>query len=728
MPSVDPMQSRHDAVQAMIARIREIAPKPEATREDLERIKPVLVELASRTELFPGESFTVPAGAHGAIYELATDVDRRYALYASAGVGGKAQPPHNHTTWAAISGVYGEEHNVAYERVDDRSKAGWGKLEKRWELTCQRGNAVAFLPDDFHTIEVLGKGKSLHLHLYGLSLGDLPDRVFFAGAAGGDCQRFMAKPVFHSPLVSAQALRAMLGDGGEIALLDVREGGVFARSHLLVASNVPLSVLELRVPALVPRREARVVLMDDDDGLAQRAAGVLRRHGWSNVAVLAGGVKAWGDAGYELFSGINVPSKAFGELVEHANDTPRIEAKELKAWQDEGRDLVVLDSRPMKEYQAMCIPGAMDCPGAELVYRVPGLVNSPDTTVVVNCAGRTRSIIGAQSLRNAGLKNKVVALKNGTMGWHLSGLKVARGEKNLAPAPQGDAVAKAQAMAHEVAARWKIEFIDEARLAALRADRSRTTYLFDVRLPEDYAAGHRADALSAPGGQLVQGTDVFAAVRNARLVLVDADCVQAVMTAHWLKQMGWDVCVLRDGLKGVLVKGKAAEPALGEAALASPGIAPAALKAMLDAGGVEVIDVGESLKYRKGRIPGAWYGIRSRLAYCLERFDKGAKLVFCCSDGRLSRYAADDAIALGYANAAFLQGGTAAWHHDGFKTEPAQGDSDPRFLTATEDVWYRPYDRNVGVEDAMQQYLTWEVNLLAQLEKESYLKFRTAPA
>ncbi len=200
------------------------------------------------------------------------------------------------------------------------------------------------------------------------------------------------------------------------------------------------------------------------------------------------------------------------------------------------------------------------------------------------------------------------------------------------------------------------------------------------------------------------------------------------MTAHWLKQMGWEACVLRDGLKGPLVPGKPAAERLGEAALRSPGIAPKALKAMLDAGGAEVIDVGESLKYRKGRIPGAWYGIRSRLAYCLERFAKDARLVFACSDGGLSRYAADDAIALGYANAAYLEGGTAAWNHEGFATEPAQGDSDPKFLTATEDVWYRPYDRNVGVEDAMQQYLTWEVNLLAQIEKEPYLRFRTSPA
>jgi rhodanese-related sulfurtransferase/predicted metal-dependent enzyme (double-stranded beta helix superfamily) len=722
------MQARHDAVRAALAKVREIAPKPEIARADLERIKGVLVELASRAELFPPGQFAVAPGKTGAIFELSVDEDLRYALYASAGAGGKAQPPHNHTTWAAISGVYGEEHNVAYERVDDRASPGEGRLEKRWELTCKRGNAVGFLPDDFHTIEVHGGSPTLHLHLYGRSLADLPGRIFFPGPEGGRHQRFMAHPQFVSPYVSAQALRAMLEGGGEFALLDVREGGVFARSHLLAASNAPLSRLEWIVPPLLPRKGVRIVLMDDDHALAQRAASVLRRHGYLNLAVLHGGVKAWGNAGYELFSGTNVPSKAFGELVEHANDTPRIDAQVLKSWQDEGRDVVVLDSRPLDEYRLMSIPGAMDCPGAELVYRVPGLVKSPHTTVVVNCAGRTRSIIGAQSLKNAGLKNPVVALKDGTMGWRLAGLEVAKGKSNLVPPPQGQALARAQALAQQVAARYGVQFTDRAGLDRMRADATRTTYLFDVRLPEDYAAGHLPGSLNAPGGQLVQATDTYAAVRNAHMVLVDRDTVQAVMTAHWLKQMGWrEVFVLGEGLNGKLESGKPAVPALGEAALSAPSIAPAALQAELAAGRVETIDVGESLKYRKGRIPGAWYAIRSRLAECLARFPKEATLVFVCSDGRLSHYAAQDAIALGYAQARVLEGGTAAWNHAGFATEKPQGDADPKLLTATEDVWYRPYDRSSGVEEAMQQYLTWEVNLLAQLEREPYLRFSVRP-
>src|SRR6185503_66537 len=247
--------------------------------------------------------------------------------------------------------------------------------------------------------------------------------------------------------ITPQGLRALISSGGELAILDVREEGVHARNHLFLASSAPLSLLELRIGRLVPRLTARIVLVDDDEALAQRAARVLRRLGYRDLHVLAGGNAAWQAAGYELYSGVHVPSKAFGEHVEHHDNTPRIAAAELKAKIEAGEDLVVLDSRPMNEYRVMNIPGALDCPGAELVYRVHEAAPSPQTLVVVNCAGRTRSIIGAQSLINAGVPNKVVALKNGTMGWHLAGLELESGQSRTAAAPSGSALANAKAAA-----------------------------------------------------------------------------------------------------------------------------------------------------------------------------------------------------------------------------------------------------------------------------------------
>src|SRR3954468_902876 len=363
--------------------------------------------------------------------------------------------------------------------------------------------------------------------------------------------------------IGAAALRAMLLDEQELALIDVREERIFSERHLLFARSVPLSRLELRIAPLVPRRATRIVLVDDMDGLAERAAKVLAAAGYSNLYILDGGNAAWEAAGFELFSGVNVPSKAFGEFVEHESGTPSISASELHALMQAGTNMVVLDSRPFDEYSRVSIPTGVNVPGAELVLRVHDMAPKPDTLVVVNCAGRTRSIIGAQSLINAGVPNKVVALRNGTMGWSLAGFRPDSGMSQRAPAVSHGALAWAKSAAESVAAKLDIRSIDEATLAQMRADESRTTYVFDVRDPAEYAAGHVAGALSAPGGQLVQATDQYAGTLSARIVCVDYKEARAVMTASWLRQMGWrEVYVL---VAAGDEKGFPANPVLGDA-------------------------------------------------------------------------------------------------------------------------------------------------------------------
>jgi rhodanese-related sulfurtransferase len=218
--------------------------------------------------------------------------------------------------------------------------------------------------------------------------------------------------------IDAKELKARLHDGGEIALLDAREELPFGRRHLLMASCVPLSRLELLVDDLVPRRATRVVWCDDDEGLAARAAARMAALGYWNVALLDGGIAAWEAAGFRVYSGVHVPSKAFAEVVEHEAATPWISAEELKALIDRKADIAIYDSRSYEEYHNNSIPTAVSVPGAELVYRFADLMPSSATTVIVNCGGRTRSIIGAQSLINAGVANKVVSLKDGTMAWH----------------------------------------------------------------------------------------------------------------------------------------------------------------------------------------------------------------------------------------------------------------------------------------------------------------------
>jgi rhodanese-related sulfurtransferase len=207
--------------------------------------------------------------------------------------------------------------------------------------------------------------------------------------------------------IDSSTLKAWLSDGGEIALLDVREHGQFGEGHPFLAVPLPYSRFELGLGALVPNPAVRLVLCDVGDGVAERAAARAEALRYSNVSILAGGVEGWRAAGYTLYAGVNVPSKAFGELVEEARHTPHVTAAELKAMQDAGEDLAVIDGRTFAEFQRMSIPGGVSCPNGELELRIGQLVPSPKTRIVVNCAGRTRSIIGAQTLIDLGLPNPI---------------------------------------------------------------------------------------------------------------------------------------------------------------------------------------------------------------------------------------------------------------------------------------------------------------------------------
>jgi rhodanese-related sulfurtransferase len=502
-------------------------------------------------------------------------------------------------------------------------------------------------------------------------------------------------------------LRRRLAGHGELALLDVREQGVHYRGHPFYASSAALSRLEMLIADLVPRRSASIVVFDGGEGLAAKAVLRLTDLGYMDVAELDGGCAAWQGEGGELFSGINVPSKAFGELVEHRYETPRISAAELRELQASRADLVVLDSRPLEEYQRMCIPGGIDAPGAELAYRVHDLAPDPDTLVVVNCAGRTRSIIGCQSLRNAGIPNRVVALKDGTMGWELAGYGCERGATRRAQDPSATGRAKAQALADNVARRFGVKFTDAGTVHRWLADANRTTFLFDVRTRTEFEAEHIAGSRHAPGGQLVQATDEYMAVRHARVVLVDPERVRAIMTASWLGQMGWhDVYVLP------LLGGFPLESGARQAAVL--GLRPWPTTRQAEGA---VLDFSTSLRFHQRHIPGASWVVRSRLEEARRHIGEPEALTLTSEDGVLAQLAAPDVAALWpRANVRVLEGGNAAW--------PGPWESGTeRATTSRDDLWYKPYDHQASFEQHAREYLAWEVALVEQIKRDPTIRF-----
>jgi rhodanese-related sulfurtransferase len=346
------------------------------------------------------------------------------------------------------------------------------------------------------------------------------------------------------PTVTASQVRCALLLRDEIALLDLRHEAAYATGHPLFAANLAADRIELEAATRLPRKDVPIVVYDAGEGLVRLATDRLVALGYTDVRQLDGGLEAWRRAGYELFQDVNSYAKAFGELVESRRHTPSLLADQVAALIASNANIAVLDVRRFDEYTTMNIPGSVSVPGAELVLRAGRVAPDPETMIIVNCAGRTRSIIGTQSLINAGVANRVVALRNGTIGWTLAGRDLEHGSDRRGGIGLFEG---AKAKAREVAYRAGVRHIgpDEARV--LESQTHRTLYRFDVRASEEYAAGHIGGFRHYPGGQLVQEIDMAAPVRGARILLSDNMAVRADMTASWLAQMGWETYVLDGG-------------------------------------------------------------------------------------------------------------------------------------------------------------------------------------
>ena len=521
--------------------------------------------------------------------------------------------------------------------------------------------------------------------------------------------------------IDVATTRRWLGDGDEIAFIDVREDGQHGEGHPLLAVSLPYSRLELAIGQLVPRPSCRVVLVDDGDGVADKAARRLAGLGYGAVHVLQGGIAAW-SAHYPLFPSSNVPSKAFAEIVEHDYGTPAITAAELDRRRRAGEKIVVLDSRPLDEYARFHVPGAITCPGAELALHVADLVPEPDALIVVSCAGRTRGIIGAQSLRTAGIPNPVMSLEGGTQGWRLAGLDLEGGmTTELRPASPA-AVATAQRRAAAVAARFGVRSIDRATLAAWQgeADR-RTTYLLDVRTPDEFAAGHLGGSVSAPGGQLVQAIDRWVATRGARLVLIDDIGARAVMTAQWLMQMGWDACVLErpfDGQKLQIGDAGALPPALPDVMT----ITVAEAAHWLNDGAAAIV-IGASANYREAHPEDAVWAIRPRLDRLPKSVLQATRIAVFAEDDAMGALAAADLREIAAGPVVVVHGGIMAWRAAGrpFARSPDQPPDAERI-----DYVFWNHDRHTGNQAAMRAYLRWETELPGEIARDGLAGFRLA--
>jgi cysteine-S-conjugate beta-lyase len=523
--------------------------------------------------------------------------------------------------------------------------------------------------------------------------------------------------------VDAVTLKSWLSDGREIALFDVREHGQYGEGHLFFAVPLPYSAFEPRLVQLAPNFAVRLVLYDNGDGIAERAAKRAKELGFSNINILSGGAAVWEKAGFTLYAGVNVPSKTMGELIEADRHTPHVSAGKLKAMSEAGENFVIVDGRPFAEFHEASIPGGVCCPNGELALRIDDIAPDPETMIVVNCAGRTRSIIGAETLIDLGIANPVVALENGTQGWSLAGFDVETGATRRYPKKSGSEVSDARRVRVRALAELRgARFVDEPEIATWLEDKTRTTYLIDIRSHEEYAEDGSPRFTHAPGGQFIQATDRWIGVRGARIVVADSECIRAPVIAAWLRQLGHEAYVMAGGGGDVGKTELSVDNGL-TSRQALPAIEAAALQALDTENAVQIIDVRSSMKYRDGHIAGAIWSIRPNVASLAG--DKAKTIVLVAEQADIAELCAIDLGEAGAKDIRLLEGDIADWRDANLNVVAT-----PDMPADAEciDFLFFTHRRHQGDAEHSRQYLAWEVGLIGQLDEQERASFKIVPA
>ena len=515
---------------------------------------------------------------------------------------------------------------------------------------------------------------------------------------------------------------------GELALLDVRETRWLVQRHPNLARNAPLSGLELQVGAFVPRRSTPVVLYDDynaPDGPAQAAAAVLARLGYTDVRTLDGGLQRWVTEGLPAIDGYGTLVKAFGDLARLHYGTPSLSVDALRARRREGLPTTLVDARPRAEFEFLSLPGARNHAGTELALR-RFEADDAEHVWAINCFSRTRGIIGATTLRVLGRAPDAVFVEDGVMAWGLQGAPTVQ---NAAPddelPPESPEVLRR--IADELVERFALPVADAAQLASWRADDTRSLYIFDVRPTADPAFADTA-VQQVPGGQLFMHFENLVGTRGARIVLIDdpAHRLRAAVTSFWLTQLNQAEVYVYDG---ALSPEQAPPAQAATVSDAPPPLDAEALAQLRRNGAVTVIDVGASLDYERGHLPGALYMLPASLGPLASHAVAGRTLVFTSPDGAAARRVARDAQQRWPGSGAvftWLRGGTEAWKASGRPLStafvPAQR------LTPFDDDWGSVMRVFGPRRDAVwADYLAWERALAVRVLQDPSVRFRFFP-
>jgi rhodanese-related sulfurtransferase len=525
--------------------------------------------------------------------------------------------------------------------------------------------------------------------------------------------------------ITPEEVQQTIDSDEQVAVIDIREPLDYSFGHIKEGTPVPRRLLESRLLEVVPNKEIPVILCDQSGDRAPIDANWLCTLGYQDVSYIEGGIDAWMSAGLdtvEMQEGVystafNRLSKEFGEQVQVERNVEQIHPDELKELlDDEDEDLLIADVRTPEEHCDMTIPGAVNLQSVDLCLYLNQLRNESQTAVV-HCAGRTRSIIGTASLEKLGFEN-VYELKNGTMGWDLAGYELEKeasrsiSKKDLNEVYNPEIESKAESLLTEN----DIPMISLDEFQDIRDADDRVVYSIDVRTKKEYGEGHIPHTLSIPGGQAIQTADEHIAVRNGTIVFISENHVRSSIVAYWFSEMGFDrVTVFKKGIKawrdaGLPIKtGQNQEPLAEEAEVEEmvKYASAATVSDIIDLNASKIINVGASMDFKSGHLPGAKWVPRYNLEMWLNNndIDRDTPIVLTSKQGYIAMYtAAAIQHELNYENVHVLKGGTIRWEESGRPLEQSTDglEFDPR------DEIPLPYQQG---DWAKQAYLDWEEEL-----------------
>ncbi|MEJ6587884.1 MAG: rhodanese-like domain-containing protein [Pelagibacterales bacterium] len=506
--------------------------------------------------------------------------------------------------------------------------------------------------------------------------------------------------------IHAETLKSWLSDKDEIAFIDVREIGQHTKGHPFFSISIPYSLFELNLEILIPNKKTKMILLDQNDDISILAYKEATLIGYSNIFILEEGVNGWINYGYKLFDGINVPSKSFGELIEKHFHTPSITAKELNEKQKNNENCIVIDGRPFDEYQNMSIPNSICCPNGELAYSVSSHVKDINTEIIINCAGRTRSIIGAQTLIDLGISNKVKALENGTQGWFLSDLCLDHNKNDfLDVRPDDTELKKIQNKIFKLLIKHSINLIDFSKAQELILDKNKSTFIFNVTNSNKNMNSIR----HVPGGQLVQATDKYIGVWKATVILVDdGDLIRAGTTAIWLKKMGYQVHVLKKEININKLKFKNQFP------LKEKKINIFEIEKFNNFKNTILYDIRSSENFMKIRIKNSIWLNRANLRKV--KIKKQQQIIIITDEFDKARLVINDIEEMNLGCVISLY----KWKENELINHSNIIDNKPILFPKKDciDFNFHTYKRHKGSKSHANQYLKWEIGLINKMDKQ----------